>query len=115
MLDENKRLLYFIFLCIPFRLYLTILPSKINSKYYRQLALILLLISISFGYLFFTNKRLDAPEAGGFTWWHNHRIIHSINYLLASYYLYNSQIKDSSNILKFDVIYGLIIWTLYRK
>lgn len=115
MLSEDRRLLYFIFLCIPLRLYLSILPTKIDSKQYKQFALILLLIGISFGYLYFKKKRMEAPEGGGITWWHNQRIIHSINYILSAYYLYNSKIEDSSDILKFDVVVGIIVWSLYRK
>lgn len=76
--------LWFLIGCIPARLLLAGLVYKYHSKYSRIMALVLAAIGISFLYLYFANKRLDAPEANGHTWWAKYRIYHGILYLAAA-------------------------------
>ena len=116
----NSKLLFLI-ACIPSRIFLSIIPIlNINSPiFYLFFGLILFLISSGFLYLYFTNKRLDAMEAGGYTWWHQLRLFHGLIYLCASIYiLYNLQNKDfikyASIPLFIDVIIGLCAFIYYR-
>ena len=124
----NSIFLFMLF-CIPIRIILTLLPNyELIKKYipiknikifYQVLGIIFLCISIGFLYLYFTNSRLKAPEAGGLTWWHNLRLLHGLLYLCASIYiLYNINdiqlIKYASIPLLFDVILGLLSFINYR-
>jgi hypothetical protein len=125
--------LLFILLCFPLRIIISILPNsellvgffnkikiKINTNiFYRIFGIILLLISLGFLYLFFSNKRLRAGEAGGKTWWHNLRLFHGMMYLCASIYILknignNNLIKYASIPLICDVIVGFIAFVNYR-
>lgn len=78
----NSKLLFLI-ACIPSRILLAFLAYYLKGIYLQLFGLILLLLSASFFYLFFTNKRLKAFEAGGKTWWHKLRPIHGSLYLVA--------------------------------
>jgi len=95
----------FIFGCIPARLLLVLLIYKINQKYLPYFSIFLFAIGISFIYLYITNSRLNAPEAGGKTWWKNLRPVHGILYLLAAIL---SMMKNrlAALILLIDVIFG---------
>ena len=116
----NSKLLFLI-ACIPSRIFLSIIPIlNINSSiFYLIFGMILLTISYGFLYLYFTNKRLDATEAGGYTWWHKLRLFHGLMYLCVSIYiLFNLQnknlIKYASIPLFIDVIFGLCAFIYYR-
>ena len=123
--------LLFLLLCFPLRIVISILPNSellagffdktnININiFYRIFGIILLLISLGFLYLFFSNKRLRAGEAGGKTWWHNLRLFHGMMYLCASIYILknignNNLIKYASIPLICDVIVGFISFVNYR-
>jgi hypothetical protein len=97
-----NSILLFLFGCIPMRLLLvylsTILPHNIVS-------IPLFLISFGFLYLYFTNGRLNAFEAGGVTWWKDLRIIHGLLYLAAAIYAFQGN-KLVWVPLLIDVIFG---------
>ncbi len=124
----NSQLL-FLTMCIPLRIIFALLPNydlvkrfnfNINPKlFYTIVGLVFLAISIGFLYLYFTNKRLNAPEAGGRTWWHNLRLLHGLLYLCASLYiLWNvndlEKIKLASLPLTIDVLLGLGVFFRHR-
>ena len=125
--------LLFLLLCFPSRILIAILPNKklldkvfnflnikINYEYFYIIyGLILLTISMGFLYLYFNNKRLDAGEAGGQTWWHELRLFHGLMYLCASIYILKS--IDNSELMKYaiipltvDVIVGVISFINHR-
>jgi hypothetical protein len=111
-ITESKYL--FLFGCIPIRFFLSILPSYINEKLLFYYGFILLSISLSFFYLYFFNKRLNAFEAGGNTWWSKFRIIHAILYFCAAILsLKNKQIASLP--LFIDSIFGLFIFIFIFK
>ena len=127
----NSQLL-FLTMCIPLRVIFALLPNynllkkiglNFNPKiFYVFFGLILLIISIGFIYLYFTNKRLNAPEAGGKTWWHDLRLLHGMLYLCASIYiLWNindlKMIRYASLPLMIDVVigFGSFINHRYKK
>jgi hypothetical protein len=68
----------FLFGCIPLRLLIVYISTKID------MSIPLLIVAFGFLYLYFTNGRLNAPEAGGVTWWAKYRIIHGLLYLTAA-------------------------------
>lgn len=125
----NSQLL-FLTLCIPLRIIFALLPNykliekyipiKLNKKlFYQVVGIIFLCIAVGFLYLYFTNERLNAPEAGGKTWWHNLRLLHGLLYLCASIYiLWNinniNLIRYASIPLIIDVIVGLLSFINYR-
>ena len=125
----NSQLL-FLTLCIPIRIIFALLPNykiiekyipiKMNKKlFYQVVGIIFMCIAVGFLYLYFTNKRLNAPEAGGKTWWHNLRLLHGLLYLCASLYiLWNvndlEKIKLASLPLTIDVLVGLGAFFNYR-
>ena len=114
MLTNEQSKYYFIFGCLPIRILMSLIPIYINKKLKIYYHIILLSISLSFLYLYFTNKRLDAFEAGGITWWSKFRIIHGLLYLFASIYLIENS-NLSSKILFLDTLFGLIIFIINRN
>lgn len=71
------------------------------------------LIGLGFLYLFFTNSRLTAPEAGGRTWWNALRPIHGILYLLFAYLAFQKQ-SFSYLPLALDWIIGFAAFIMYH-
>ena len=122
--------LLFLTLCIPLRIIFALLPNykiiekyipiKMNKKlFYQVVGIIFLCIAVGFLYLYFTNERLNAREAGGKTWWHNLRLLHGLLYLCASIYiLWNinniNLIRYASIPLVIDVIVGILSFINYR-
>lgn len=100
----NSKLL-FLLGCIPIRFLLAIFAYKINEKYLPYLSIFLYIIGISFIYLYITNSRLKAPEAGGETWWKNLRPIHGVLYIAAGLYAMKKN-RACSLILVIDVVFG---------
>lgn len=117
------RIILFLFLCITSRILISYLSIKIQNNYLLWIYFIFIfIIGISFLYLYFTNSRLNALEGGGKTWWSNFRIVHGINYILASSfillyllkYLNKSYRYYSFYILLSDTIFGLILFILHH-
>jgi hypothetical protein len=96
----------FLFGCIPVRIFLAYLSTIIKPDLLPYFGIILGIMSFGFLWLYFTNGRLSAPEAGGVTWWAHLRLIHGLLYLAASIYSF----QKSSLVwipLTIDVIFGL--------
>lgn len=100
----NSKLL-FLFGCMPARLLIALLAYKININYLPYISLIFIAIGASFIYLYLTNSRLKAAEAGGETWWKNLRPIHGVMYILAGIYALKKS-RISALILLIDVLFG---------
>jgi hypothetical protein len=108
----NKEIL-FLGGCIPARLLIALCAYKINAKYLPYFSIFLFLIGFSFLYLYIFNKRLNAPEAGGKTWWKNLRPIHGTLYIIASIYAFNKN-RLSALFLLIDAILGLSFHFLHK-
>ena len=65
-------------------------------------------------FLYITNKRLDAPEGGGVTWWSKYRIVHAILYITAGA-LAIGNISYHWIPLLIDIIFGLTIFIIRHK
>ena len=108
----NSSLL-FLLACIPTRLLLAGLTYKINDKYLPYLSIVFFAIGISFVYLYLSNSRLKAPEAGGETWWKNLRPIHGMLYITAGIYALKKS-RTAAIILIIDVIFGLLAFAQHK-
>ena len=95
----NKSILLFLLGCIPFRILMAIAPKILEKDYLPYYGIILLTIALGFLYL-------EAPEAGGKTWWANLRIVHGLLYLIASILALQSN-SDAWIPLAMDVFFGL--------
>lgn len=113
-LNNIVRIILFLFLCIPVRLLISYLPLIINPILFRYLAVLILMISFSFLYLYVNNLRLNAVEGGGLTWWANFRIIHFILYFIAAILLFFKN-KIAYIPLLIDTLIGIMLFFLYRK
>ena len=102
----NSKLVFFL-LCIPARILLAWYSQHVVDL--RGYSFILFAIAIGTLYLWYTNKRLDAPEAGGKTWWSEYRLIIGLLYLAAGIYAYQGK-RDLVWIpLAIDIAFGIIL------
>jgi len=106
MLTERTRIILFLIGCIGTRLILALIPLYLSKEWLPYFGIIILIIALSFVYLYFTNGRLKAPEGGGNTWWAKFRLIHGLLYLTAAIYLFQKE-RLASTPLFIDVILGL--------
>lgn len=113
MLTERTRIIFFLIGCIGVRLILAVIPLYLSKKWLPYFGIIILIIGLSFIYLYFTNGRLKAPEGGGNTWWYKFRLIHGLLYLTAGIYLFQKE-RLASIPLFIDVILGLILFILNK-
>jgi len=111
MFSIQKRTLLFLLACIPARLIVAFLPLYIDPSYLPYYGLLLLLPTLGFLYLYFTNLRLNAIEGGGHTWWADYRLLHGILYLCASIYALQEKILAWVP-LTIDVVLGLVFFTI---
>ena len=105
-----NSILAFIFLCIPARIFLAYISRIIPDKYLKIYGILLLLMGLSFLYLFITNSRLNAPEAGGKTWWSQFRIIIGFFYIAAAVYAFQGKRNLIWIPLAMDIVFGLTIF-----
>jgi phosphatidylglycerophosphate synthase len=114
MLSSKQRLIQFLGICILIRslgaLISYLHPYSVITK---VLAILYFLIGISMLYLFIANKRQNAPEGGGITWWNNLRPIHAILFILFAVFTLNRN-KYSYFFLIGDVILGLTAFITHR-
>lgn len=105
----SKPIYLFLLGCIPLRLFISFFVKNVDKKYLKYLSLLFSIQGFSFLYLYFFNKRLNAVEAGGKTWWADYRLIHGFLYITASIYAY--QEKNIAWIpLMIDVLFGVSIF-----
>jgi len=109
----NSKLM-FLLGCIPTRLLLAFFAYKVNEKYLPYLSAVLLAIGLSFIYLYVSNSRLEAPEAGGNTWWKNLRPIHGALYITAGLYAMKKD-RAAALILLLDAIFGLGAFIVHTR
>ena len=113
-MSSLKRSLLFILLCIPSRIGLAFLPNYLSDKNKKYYSYLILVISLGFLYLYFSNRRLNAVEGGGVTWWHNYRLIHGMLYLTSFIYLYQNN-KYSQLPLLIDILFSSLLYLFSVK
>ena len=114
MNDMQKRFILFLFGCIPARLALVYSAKNIPIDYLPILGYITLIIGISFGYLFLSGTRQTGAEVfGDKIWWNDLRPIHSLFYLIFSYYAIN-KMRAGWIYLLYDGIFGLFSFLFFH-
>jgi len=113
-MNKMNSILAFIFLCIPARIFLAYISRIIPDKYLKIYGILLLLMGLSFLYLFITNSRLNAPEAGGKTWWSQFRILIGFFYITAAIYAFQGNRNLIWVPLAIDIIFGIIIFIMHH-
>ena len=114
MNNMQKRFMLFLFGCIPTRLALVYLAKNISIDYLPILGYITLIMGISFAYLFLSGTRQTGAEVfGDKIWWNNLRPIHSLFYLIFSYYAIN-KMREGWIYLLYDVIFGLFSFLIFH-
>ena len=98
--------LYFLIGCIPTRILIMLIAMYLRKDYLPYYGVFLLGPAIGFLYLYFTNSRLNAQEAGGHTWWKNLRIFHGVFYLAAALMAFNKN-THAWIPLAIDVVFGV--------
>lgn len=104
----------FLFGCIPVRAFIAYLAYTLSTEHLRYLSVGLFAIGVSFLYLYVFNKRLDAPEAGGITWWHNLRPVHGLLYVTAAIYAFNGNNHIAASLLGLDALFGLCVFLAHH-
>ena len=106
--------LLFLLGCIPIRILLVYLSTLVPPDKLIFFSIPLLIVAIGFLYLYFTNKRLNALEAGsGGTWWSKLRLIHGLLYLAAFIYAF----KGSNLVwipLLIDVLFAISVFIIHN-
>ncbi len=113
MISNKSSINLFFLYCIPARLVISLLPLYLSKKYLFYYGIPLLVIAMSFLYLYFTNQRLDAQEAGGYTWWAQFRLIHGLLYLCGAVYCIQGK-KIAYIPLLVDTIIGIFLSINYH-
>jgi hypothetical protein len=104
-------MLLFILVCIPLRILIALSIQKLPIKYNKYASIPILLMGVAFLILYFGNMRLNAPEAGGKTWWASFRIIHGLLYTSSGLLLLLDRNNIASIPLFIDIIVGLLAFT----
>jgi len=98
--------LYFLIGCIPARILIVLIAVYLRKEYLPYYGVLLLGPAIGFLYLYFTNSRLHAQEAGGHTWWKNIRILHGLLYLAAALMAFTKN-RLTWIPLAIDIVFGV--------
>jgi hypothetical protein len=98
--------LYFVIGCIPARILIMLIAMYLRKDDLPYYGVLLLGPAIGFLYLYFTNSRLKAQEAGGHTWWKNIRIFHGLLYLAAAVMAFTKN-RLTWIPLAIDVVFGV--------
>lgn len=93
--------------CIPARLALAWAASRNVMR--PVFAYILLAIGAGFSYLYLSNTRIVAREAGGVTWWAPWRWVHAVLYLAAGLFLLLDRPYLAGRVLLNDALLGLLL------
>lgn len=114
MNNLTKRYLLFLCLCIPTRALFAYL-AKVKIKWLKIMSIPVIIIALSWIYLFLSGKRkVGAETFGEKIWWNKLRPVHAVFYLtfaiLALMGNHNAWI-----ILAVDVLFGLISFLLYHN
>jgi hypothetical protein len=110
----SKSILLFLLICIPLRILFALSSQYVPKDYLKYFGIILLILGLSFYYLFFSNSRLNSPEAGGITWWAPLRLIIGSFYIIAAIYAFMGKQELVWIPMSMDVIFGLIIFTIHH-
>jgi len=108
MTTVTRRLIYFIFLCIPIRLALVAMAKKASPDKLKLMGYMAMIPGLIMTYLWFSGGR-QTSEISGPAWWAPLRLAHGLLWLAFS----ASAISGDRNAwvwMSMDVALGLINW-----
>ena len=115
--NNNKRILLFLFGCIPTRI-LIMLIAKTYTNLLQYMSLPAAIISIGFALIYIFKLRNTGPEVfGDRIWWNDLRPIHSILWALFAITAYQ-KLSYAWIFLLIDIIIGLtafLYFHFYKK
>ena len=106
MTDISKRIILFILLCIPSRMYLAFTAYSASVQLLKKMGTVAILPSFGFIYIYLTNSRKTGNETFGKPiWWNKLRPVHSILYLIFSYMAIKGN-HSAYKVLLIDIFIG---------
>lgn len=109
------RFINFLLFCTGLRIALAYSPYIAYSPFDKVLSLLLLIIGLGFFVIYFFGLRQTGLETGGKPiWWNFLRPVHSILFILASYFVWINKEKWASFLLFIDVTLGLLMFILWH-
>lgn len=114
MTNLQKRLLLFLFGCIPTRLLFVYVAKNVSLVQLRRLGYLALLPAVGFVYLYFSGARPSGPETfGEKIWWNALRPLHALLYFLFAYQAIQG-VPTAWIYLFVDVIVGLTSFLIFH-
>lgn len=111
----RKRILLFLFGCIPTRILIVLLCRFCPLKYLPLLGYLALIPVFGFFSIYLTNSRKTGVEVfGGKIWWNELRPLHGVLYLLFAIYAIKKK-PFAWLILLVDVLFGLTSFMFYHS
>lgn len=113
MNNECKRILLFLFGCIPTRLFITYI-AKTQLQLLKYMSIPALAISIGFALIYIFKLRQTGREVfGEKIWWDALRPIHSLLWALFAYMAFIGN-KEAWKILFIDTMFGLFSFIVFH-
>lgn len=114
MNDLEKRRMLFLLGCIPSRLLIAYVLAKSSTPYLRLFGLILIALSISWFYIYWTGSRKTGVETfGAPIWWNSIRPLHICFYLAAGIMAVRGN-KDAFKPIVADTALGLLAFLYHH-
>tara|TARA_Y100000741_G_C18244747_1_gene555041 strand:+ start:169 stop:534 length:366 start_codon:yes stop_codon:yes gene_type:complete len=113
--NKQKRLILFLLLCIPVRILIVYTIKNIDKFYLPYLAIIGLLISVGFIFIYlFDYRKTGAEVFGDKIWWNDLRPVHGCLYLMFALLAFKKN-KYAWIPLALDIVIGLTAFMIYHK
>lgn len=114
--SDASRALAFWCLCLPMRIALAYMAVNTRPETFerRLVALILLGLGVSQLYLYAVDRRTDAPEGGGETWWAPARVIFGAVFVASAAVAYRAPSGWWRYLPYTDPVLGVIVWLTMR-
>jgi hypothetical protein len=110
----QKRFALFLFGCIPVRILFAYIASVASPFLLKTLAVVALLIALSFFYLFASGARKTGMETFGQPiWWNNLRPLHGVLYTLFAFEAFKGS-RTAYMYLVLDVFIGLVSFIVFH-
>lgn len=111
-MEQNKRILYFIFACLLVRSLFVVSSYLILKNNHTKLRLIFSFFALSIGLSFLNQYRMKEKigNFGGPAYWHPFRLVHGIIYIIFGILAF-CNIKKAYLLLLLDVIIGILVFS----
>ena len=106
-MNEISRIYAYLLVCLPIRS-IPIITLFLTDKLNIPIALLYLLMGLSFLYRTTTFHSKQLGFLGGKVWWQNLRYLHGIVYLLAAVLIHQGKLHTVRCLLIADLLVGLI-------